>query len=99
MTTNILDVSDSKTLTVTFTDENDVATDPGVVRFKMREPDGTVTNYLYGTDSQVVKDSTGVYHVVWSFDQYGRHFVKWNGSGTLDASVDDEFFARKAGAI
>lgn len=35
--------------------------DPSVIRFKVLRPDGTQTTYTFGTDTNVVKLSTGHY--------------------------------------
>lgn len=61
------DIGDSIKLytTTPFTDKStDTATDPDVVRFRVRKPDGTVTSYVYGTDAEVVRDGTGDYHML-----------------------------------
>ena len=47
-------------------------TDPDVVRFKVRTPSGTVTPYVYGTDTEVVKDGTGDYHMIVRPDEAGE---------------------------
>lgn len=49
--------------TGTFKDENDVVADPSTVTFVYETPAGAVTELVYGTDAEVVKDSTGVYYV------------------------------------
>lgn len=37
--------------------------DPTTVTFFVKSPKGVVTSYVYGTDSAVQKDGTGVYHL------------------------------------
>ena len=49
--------------TGTFRDEASALADPATVTFVFETPAAVVTDYVYGTDVEVVKDSTGVYHV------------------------------------
>lgn len=60
---------------------SNVATDPTTVTFKIKSPSGTVTTYIYATDAQLVKDSTGNYHVDWLFNESGDWWYEWIGSG------------------
>lgn len=98
MTTSAYDIGDYRRLIGTFTDIAGDAADPTTITFKMREPDGTETSYVYGVDGECVKSSTGVYYVDWSFDQAGRHVARWYGTGVLVASTEKEYYVlRKAG--
>ena len=87
------DQGDTRRLNVAFTDISGVAADPSAITFIIREPDGTLTTYVYVTDAELVKSSTGNYYVDWSIAQQGRHAIRWNGVGTIDASVESEFYA------
>ena len=93
--TAVSDVGDVTRLTVAFVDLASVATDPTTVTFVMRAPDGTTTTYVYGTDSELVKDSVGNYHVDWTIAQELRHHYEFNGTGTVIASFPGEFYARR----
>jgi len=55
---NIYDIGDNVTMAAAFT-SNSVATDPTGVTFKIKLPSGAVTTYVYSTDVQLIKDSTG----------------------------------------
>ena len=77
-------------LTVTITVAS-VNTDPTGLTFQMREPDGTVTAYVYGTDAQLVKSAAGIYYVDWTIDQEGEHRYRWVGTGTA-AGADEHRF-------
>lgn len=59
------DQGDQVRVSATFADiDTGAATDPTNVYFDFLEKaDGTLTQYTYGIDSQLVRDSTGVYHV------------------------------------
>lgn len=97
MTTPAYDIGDLRRFEVTFTDINDVAADPTTITFKIREPDGTVTTYVYGTNSELVKDATGKYHVDWTVAKAGRHIVRWEGDGSLITAEEAEFYAKLQG--
>ena len=72
MSVSVFQVGDKVRLSAAFTDIDDAAQDPGGVQFKLRAPDGTITTYVYGADVEVVKDSTGNYHVDWLIAVAGR---------------------------
>src|SRR3990167_4571373 len=53
----------TRILSVEFKDANGSFYDPPRVRYIRRVNSGTATTYVYPTDAQLVKDSTGNYHV------------------------------------
>ena len=57
----------------------------------MREPDGTVTSYLEGTDAELVKDGAGLFHVDWLLAQVGKHYFRWIGTGAAAEADGGEF--------
>jgi hypothetical protein len=77
----------SVNLRVTFK-VNNVLTDPATVTFKMRKPDGTETTYVYLTDVQLIRDSTGKYHVLVLLDQYGVWWYRYEGTGTAPGATE-----------
>lgn len=82
--TAVHDVGDSVSCEVTFTAE-DVPADPDTVVFTMLDPSGTETVWTFGVDSEVIKDSTGVFRVAWDAAEPGVH--KWSFVGTGDVST------------
>lgn len=66
-------------------------TDPTTVTAIIRDPDGVETTYLYGTDAELVKDSTGAYHVDVDADVAGRWVYRFAGTGTAQAALDQVF--------
>lgn len=97
MTTAAYDIGDLRRLSVAFKDINGAAADPTTVTFRMRKPDGTVTTYVFGTDSELVKDSVGNYHVDWTFALAGRHVWRFEGSagGPVTTEEQDAYTRRK----
>lgn len=71
--------------------------DPAVVKFRVRAPDGTTTEYTHGTDVALVKDSTGNYHVDLPADQAGRYTYRFFSTGTGMAARDRVFVVTPAG--
>jgi len=88
---NTYDVGDLVQLSVTFKNSAGTNTDPTTVTFKLQTPDAATTTYVYGTDSQLVKSATGVYHVNWSCTQVGLHLVSWVGTGTIETAEEGYF--------
>ena len=87
------DLGDTRRLSAVFTvaANSPPATDPTTLTFKMREPDGTVTSYVEGTDAELVKDSTGNFHVDWLTAKAGRHVYRWIGTGAAAEADTGEF--------
>ena len=48
-------------LRATFLNDSDAVTNPTTVSFLLRSPCGTETTYVYGTDDEITRPSTGVY--------------------------------------
>ena len=95
MTVPAYDLGDTRRLSAAFTiaGNSPAATDPTTLTFKMREPDGTVTTYVEGTDVELVKDSTGNFHVDWLLAQAGKHYYRWIGTGAAAEADTGEFEA------
>ena len=97
MTTTTRDLGDKCRATVTFKNLSGVDTDPTAVTFNLLEPDGTVTNYVYGVDAELVKSATGIYYVDYTSDQPGRHLYRFVGTGTVAQTVEGEFYSLRDG--
>ncbi len=48
---------------IEFRDVNDVLQDPGSTYFSYETPDGTVREYIFGTNAEIVRVSQGIYTV------------------------------------
>jgi hypothetical protein len=56
--------------------------DPAALTVSVRDPQGQVTLYTYGTDAAVIKDSVGDYHIDVTCDLPGVWKVRWRGTGS-----------------
>lgn len=71
--------------------------DPSTVTYKYRKPGSTtVTSLVYGTDAEVVRDSTGVYHVDLELDTAGIWTDWWVTTGQPDTVSEETFSVRRA---
>lgn len=68
-----------------------VAADPSVVKFSVKNPNGVITTYTYVTDVQVVKDSTGHYHVNVDANEAGTWYFRFFATGTGKAADESSF--------
>jgi hypothetical protein len=93
MSLNKYDKGDKVRSQMVFT-VNGVPTDPTTITAKVRTPAGVTTPYVYGSDAEVVRVSTGVYRIDISAAQSGLYHVKWVGVGTAEAVEEDSFFVR-----
>jgi hypothetical protein len=84
---NVYDVGDKIRLSATFT-SGGTPTDPTTIAVKVKEPDGVITTGVG------VKDDTGDYHYDWTIDQAGRHWYRFEGTGTVVAAAENDFWAR-----
>jgi hypothetical protein len=71
-----------------FKDVNDALVDPADVKILTKDPDAIVTTLVYGTDVELVKDSTGNYHAFVTLDKAGKWIFRWESSGQT-GSVDE----------
>jgi len=90
---NTYDVGDKVRMSAAFTSSG-AATDPTGLTFKIKVPAGTVTTYVYGTDAELVKDSTGNYHVDFTVAASGRHVYRFAGTGVVTAAGESNFEVR-----
>lgn len=75
-------------LSVVVTNTAGTAADPGSLTLRLRQPDGTALAYDYGTDAEVIKDSTGHYHADIALDQAGVWLWRWQ-SDPPNAGADE----------
>ena len=89
------DIGDKRTLSANFQTGAPLAdTDPTTLTFKMKEPDGTVTTYVFGTDAELVKDDTGDYHADWTIAKAGRHRWRFIATGGAHGEEPGDFDVR-----
>jgi hypothetical protein len=100
------DIGDVSTVSFEFKNESGVNVDPGGVRVRVKDPRKTITVYNYGVDAQVVKESTGKYHIDIYLDKEGDWFVRAEGLTTNRGAVESvltvahsEFYTGTGSAI
>lgn len=87
-------IGDTVRLTGTFRDEDKVLTDPTTVTVSTKTPGGVVQTWHYSTDADVIKDSTGKYHIDVAPDSEGRWTFQWKAEGTLVTLEEQHFLVR-----
>lgn len=85
------------TTTPGFTNSAGVLTDPTTVTLRWRVAGGTETTLTWtaavpGTD--IVKDSTGVFHADITVVAPGLHYYRWAGMGAVVAAEEGTFSAK-----
>lgn len=60
-------------------------TNPTTTTAVVKDPAGTETSYVYGTDAEVVRSTTGTYHIDLTFTSAGTWSVLWLGTGAVVA--------------
>ena len=81
----------------TFKDESGDVQDPATVQVAVKQPDTTITVYVYGVNPEVVRESQGVYYIlIDTTNKTGTWQFIWNSSGTLQAAGQTEFTVNAA---
>lgn len=83
-------IGDGFRLKATFT-VDDVVTDPTTVTFKLKDPDGLITTYVYGVNAEVVKVSTGIYYIDVTVSKALTWFYRIVGTGAVIAATEGTF--------
>lgn len=93
MTISVYQIGDAARCIATFTDDDGAAVDPATVTFRWTTPAGVSDSYVYGTDAEVVRDATGLFHVDLPVTERGLWLYRWESSGTAQAAEKGEFMA------
>jgi len=93
---NTYDVGDLPRVTGTLADSAGTASDPaGTITVSIKDPSGNTTSYVYGTDAELVKSSTGVYYVDVSVDEAGPWLYRFaSGTGSGQAAAESYFMVQ-----
>lgn len=90
-TTRTFTVGDLVVCSASFVDDDGEAIDPSEVGFKVKDPSGNVTSYVYGDDIELVNDGTGEYHVDVNADEAGTWNYRFYSTGTGQAAEESTF--------
>lgn len=64
--------------------------DPSTVTLLLRSPSSN-SEFVYGIDDDLVRDSQGKYHVDFTADESGRWHWRWESTGTGKGTVEGSF--------
>lgn len=93
---NTYDIGDVIRCSAALTDADGVAVDPTTITFHWQTPAGVEANYVYSTDAELVKDSTGNYHVDLTIDDDGVWYHRFESTGTNIAAAERYFIIRQS---
>ena len=82
-------INQSVRLSVVFTASN-LNYDPTTVTFFVKSPAGTITTYVFGTDSAVQKDATGQYHLDVTPNKAGGWSYRVEGTSSTNGNIAQE---------
>lgn len=77
----------------TFVDIDGAAADPDTITARVKQPDDSVTEFVYGTAPTLQRDGVGQYHLDYEVTQAGRHTVQWEGTGVVAVVAELDFYA------
>ena len=90
-TINLYDLGDLIRCSGAFQTAAGTANDPGAVTFKVKQPSGDITTYVYGSDAGGGKGATGQYHVDVLTTAAGRWHYRFEGTVSGQAAAEHEF--------
>ena len=67
--------------------------DPTAITFRVKAPSGTITEYVYATDAELVKASTGVYYVLVTPTTDDIWTYAFEGTGAVVETKEKQFRA------
>jgi len=70
------------TVTATYVDDDGEPVDPTTVTLKVKSPAGTSFTYVFNTNAEIQRASTGVYWGDVTASIAGRWSYRWEGTGT-----------------
>lgn len=88
-------VNDQVVATTTFSTAAGTATNPTTVTYKVQGPTGTVTSYVYGTNNEVARTTTGVYTCTFTATSAGPWIVAAIGTGAVQRSDVDRISVKQ----
>lgn len=65
--------------------------DPSIPKVSVKRPDGTNSVYTYPSSSELVKDSTGKYHIDIDVTLGGDWYIKGVGTGGITVATEIAF--------
>jgi hypothetical protein len=91
---NSYDIGDVIRLRANFQDSSPADVDPSQVKCSVQSPWGVTSVYVYGTDAELIKTSTGDYYLDTAPNKHGVWKYRWEGLLTNRAAEEGQFFVR-----
>lgn len=76
---------------VVFVNEDGDEDDPTTVTFRLRDPEGEPTVYVYGDDVEVVRTAAGRFYVLVNGDKTRTWTYRFEGTGAVVAADEKRF--------
>lgn len=99
---NVSDIGDELRLGIAFA-VGESLTDPTDVTVRIYTPSGAALTGSYtvgvgddGGDLTVVRDSAGVFYTLFTPDEAGDWWHRWEGTGAVNAAEDERFVVRRS---
>lgn len=90
---NIYDVGDAIEFSATFTVEGQPA-DPTTMRFRVRKPDGTIEDFTWNENNEVIHVSEGVFTMLYLPQIDGLYRYRAEGEGLANGAEERIFKVR-----
>ena len=88
------DIGDVVTVTALTKNSAGTLTNPTAITFYVKDPLGEIADYIYGTDNEVARPSTGTFTFDYTPTLRGTYTVRVVATGTVKAAERDTFEVR-----
>jgi len=90
----IFEVSQLIRFSVETKNSSGVLTDPTALKFRIKPIIAAEYTKSWSANAEVVKDSTGKFHIDYTLLEEGEHPVRWEATGTIQTAKEEIILAR-----
>lgn len=94
--TNEYDRGDLVRCSGVFTNITGAAIDPSVVNISVKTPEGVISTRTFGTHAEVIKVSTGSYHLDVDANESGTWYFRWHSTGVGQSAAESAFIVKRS---
>lgn len=70
--------------------------DPSAFRLRVKSPSAVLTNYVYGSAAEIVKDAIGTYHAVIPLTEAGKWTYRWEADAPNAGALEGVISVKKS---
>lgn len=83
-------------IAATIKNDAGVLADPSAFRLRVKSPSGVLTNYVFGSAGEVIKDAVGTYHALIPLTEAGRYTYRWEADAPNAGAFEGVITVKKS---